>query len=54
MQLTNQCLRDFRSSTGSFGSQRLVTFVELIEAETEFSSLKTDIMMTVSGVSVYR
>ena len=46
MQLTSHCLRDFRSSTGSFGSPVLVTSVELIEAETELSSFKIDVMMT--------
>ena len=40
------CLRDFRSSCGSFGSPVLAPSVELIQAETELSSLKTDVMMT--------
>ena len=30
-----RCLRDFRSSTGSFGNPVLVTSVELVQAETE-------------------
>ena len=41
----SRCLRDFRSSSGSFGSPVLATSVELVQAETEFS-LKTDVMMT--------
>ena len=42
----SRCLRDFRSSSGSFGSPVLVPCVELVQAETELSSLKTDVMMT--------
>ena len=42
----SRCLRDFRSSSGSFGSPVLATSVELVQAETELSSLKTDVMMT--------
>ena len=42
----SQCLRDFRSSSGSFGSLVLATSVQLVQAETERSSLKTDVMMT--------
>ena len=42
----SQCLRDFRLSSGSFGSPVLATSVKLIQAETELSSLKTDGMMT--------
>ena len=30
----SQCLRDFRSSSGSFGSVVLATSVELVQAET--------------------
>ena len=44
----SRCLRNFRSSSGSFGSPVLGTSVELVQAETEFSSLKTDAMMTAS------
>ena len=44
-------LRDFRSSSGSFGSPMLATFVELIQMETELSSLKTDVMMTADRCS---
>ena len=36
----------FRSSSSSFGSPVLATSLELILAETKFSSLKTDVMMT--------
>ena len=36
------CLRDFRSSSDSFGCPVLVTSMELVQAETELSSLKTD------------
>ena len=42
---------DFRSSSGSFGSAVLTTFVELLKAETEHSSLKTDAMMTADRCS---
>ena len=42
----SRCLRDFRSPSGSFGSPMLATFVELVQAETELSSLKTDVIMT--------
>ena len=44
-------LRDFRSSIGSFGSPVLATSVELIQAETELASLKTDVMMTANRCS---
>ena len=47
----SRCLRDFRSSSGNFGSQVLVKSVELVQAETEFSSLKTNVMMTANGCS---
>ena len=47
----SQYLRDFRSSSGSFGSPVLVTSVELVQAETEFSSLKSDVMMTANRCS---
>ena len=47
----SRCLRNFRSSSGSFGSPVLVTSVELIQVETEFSSLKTDVMMTANRCS---
>ena len=40
------CLRDIRSSSGSFGSPVLATSVEHVQAERELSSLKTDVMMT--------
>ena len=43
--------RDFRSSSGSFGSPVLVTSVELVQADTELSSLKTDVMMTANRCS---
>ena len=43
---TSRCLRDFRSSSGSFGSLMLATSVEFVQAETELSSLKADVMMT--------
>ena len=36
----------FRSSSSSFGSPVLATSLKLILAETKFSSLKTDVMMT--------
>ena len=49
--LASWCLRDFRSSSGSFGSPVLVTTVELVQAETELSSLKTDVMMTTNRCS---
>ena len=42
----SRCLRDFRSSSSSFGSPLLATSVELVQAETELSSLKTDVMIT--------
>ena len=45
------CLRDFRSSNGSFGGPVLVTSVELIQAEIELSSLKTDVVMTANRCS---
>ena len=45
------CLRDFRSSSGSFDSPVLATSVELVQAETEFFSLKTDVMMTANRCS---
>ena len=47
----SRCLRDFRSSSGSFGSPVLATSVELVQAETELSSLKTDVMMTTNRCS---
>ena len=43
---TSQCLSDFMSPSGSFGSAVLVTSVELIQAEIELSSLKSNVMMT--------
>ena len=45
------CLRDFRFSIGRFDSPVLVTSVELVQEETEFSSLKTDVMMTANRCS---
>ena len=48
---TSWCLSDFRSSSGSFGSPLMATSVELIQAETDLSSLKTDIMITVNRCS---
>ena len=45
------CLKDFRSSSGIFGSLVLVTSVEFVQAETELSSLKTDVMMTANRYS---
>ena len=48
---TSQCLIDFRSFSGSFGSPLLATSVELIQAEAELSSLKTDVMMTANSCS---
>ena len=47
----SQCLRDFRSSSGSFGSPVLATSVELVQTKAEFSSLKTDVMMTANRCS---
>ena len=47
----SRCLRDFRFSSGRFGSPVLATSVELVQAETEFSSLKTDVMMTANRCS---
>ena len=47
----SRCLRDFRSSNDSFGSPVLATSVEPIQAETELSSLKTDIMMKANRCS---
>ena len=47
----SRCLRDFRSSSGSFGSPVLTTSVELVQVETELSSLKTDVMMTANRCS---
>ena len=44
-------LRDFRSSSSSFGSPVLVTSVEVVQTETELSSLKTDVMMTADRYS---
>ena len=45
------CLRDFRLSSASFGSPVLASSVELVQAETELSSLKTDVMMTANKCS---
>ena len=42
----SQCLRNFRSSSGSFGSPMLAVSVKLVQSETELSFLKTDVMMT--------
>ena len=39
----------FRSSSSSFGSLVLVTSLELILAQTKFSSLKTDVMVTANN-----
>ena len=50
----SQFLRDFGFSSGRFGSPvlgLLATSVELVQAETEFSSLKTDVMMTANRCS---
>ena len=47
----SQCLRELGSFSGSFGSPVLATSVELVQAETELSSLKTDVMMTVNRCS---
>ena len=38
-------------ASGRFGSPALATFVELVQAETEFSSLKTGVMMTANKCS---
>ena len=46
------CLRDFRSSSGSSGSPVLATSVELVQVDTELSSLKTVVIMTTNGCSV--
>ena len=46
-----RCLRDFRSSSGGFGNPVLVTSVELVQAETECSSSKNDVMMTAKRCS---
>ena len=47
----SRCLRDFMSSSGSFGSPVLATTVKLIQAETELPSLKTDFMMIANRCS---
>ena len=47
----SQCLQHFKSSSGSFGSRVLTTAVELVQKETELSSLETDIMMTANRCS---
>ena len=39
------------SSSGSFGSPALTTLVELVQVDTELSSLKTDVMLTVDRCS---
>ena len=45
--LASRYLRDIRSSSDSFGSPILATTsAELVQAETELSSLKTDVMVT--------
>ena len=44
-------MRGFKSSSGSFGSPLLVISVELVQAETEFFSLKTDVMITANRCS---
>ena len=36
----------FQVNSGSFGSPVLAISVELVQAETELSPLKTDVMMT--------
>ena len=43
--LSSWCLSDIRSFNGSFGSLVLATSVELVQVETEISSLKTDVIM---------
>ena len=48
---SSRCLRDFKSSSGSFGSPVLSTSVELVQVETELSSLKTDVMMIANRCS---
>ena len=48
----SRCLRDLRSSIGSFGSPVLATSVELIQAKAELSSLKTDVMLTATDVLI--
>ena len=48
------CLRDLRSSSGSFGSPVLATSVELVQAETELLSLKSDVMMTADRCSNFK
>ena len=49
--LASRCLMDFRSSSGSFSSPVLATSVELIQVETELSSLKIDVMMIANRCS---
>ena len=44
----SRCLRDFRLSSGSFGSSVLATSVELVQAKTELSSY---VMMTADRCS---
>ena len=51
LKAASRCLRDFRSSSATFGSPVLATSVELVQAETELSSLKTDVMMTANRYS---
>ena len=46
-----RCMMDFRSSSDNFGNAVLVTSVELIQMETELSSLKTAVMMTADRCS---
>ena len=50
----SRCLRDSRSSSGSFGSPVLATFVILVQVETELSSLKIDVMMTANRYSDFK
>ena len=45
-------MRDFRLSSGSFGSLVLVTSVELVQVKTKLSSLKTDVMMMLTDVLI--
>ena len=47
----SRCLKDFRSSSGSFGSPALGTSVELVQVATELFSLKTNVVMTANRYS---
>ena len=47
----SQCLRNFRSFNGNFGSPVLATSMKLVQVETVLSSWKTDVMMTADHLS---